>query len=98
MVLHKIILLCWSFCPFKAGWGITETGFTCANIVKNVFKQLFGKDAGSRCCWLEHSPRSYCCKTLHDFGFSLITNKVVMDYKNLEKANDKVLESRKAVA
>lgn len=36
---------------------------------------------------------------LRVFGFSLITNKVVMDYENLEKANHKeVLEAGKAAA
>lgn len=36
---------------------------------------------------------------LRVFGFSLITNKVVMDYANLEKANHKeVLEAGKAAA
>lgn len=36
---------------------------------------------------------------LRVFGFSLITNKVVMDYDNLEKANHKeVLEAGKAAA
>lgn len=36
---------------------------------------------------------------LRVFGFSLITNKVVMDYENLEKANHmEVLDAGKAAA